>query len=1009
MADSTITGNFPGQGDSFQFTVNGLATQRQMEKLIQLTEAMAKRIKADIDTGKKINKEEKEHLDNLKDLSDQQKKQIRQNKETKDAWEDLLGTTNNLRYGWKSAVKDLGGWQSAVTGATGFLVGSLTSYADSISGALKMGVSGQIMDFAVASKTAGVSMGSFTKALAETGGGFASLGRGATDGAKNFASLVSSVRTATASVGNLGMTNDEIAMFTAQQTKLAVSQGFKGRAAQDLVIKNSQYLGKELDDLANRTGKNVLEMAAAAAKLASDPIVTTFVKSAQVGGAAVSKAVQSFGASLNAQFGEVGGQLGSDVLKSALGGLPFAITQTGKNMLIASQSTYAELERQAQKAKRGEEITAEDRKKLNDTVLQEVAARGDQLRMMANLEGPAGDSARQLLSMAKEAETYNSEEGRKRREQDKAAQQFNASIRQFQANLQALAIPFLNLINGVDWTLFIDVIGGAIKVLQILLTPLTLLGKIIGDTGMGTVIGGLGALALVFFQGKAAFEFLIDVVKKVTGSLKTITSGLGTSVTTKTKFGSGTSGAGGVAGIDTRLAEQKEAQRLADEKRQARTADFYKKFREEGRSAIDAKKAADTATAFSPKATVGEKLAKAGPMVEKFAGAITGATAALAGSALAIWGESRLREDENDWLGQVLVTGGKTLEFLGVFGGAILQFAPVIASSVTSMMAHIAANGGVIGSLTALGVSIKTTSVSLMQGLAVLGNSLIAGLAPAWATITAFAATTASTMVTWASTALMSVTSFALKMAASTMSLLIPLKGLAIAAFAAAAPFLPLIAAVTAIAGVGYLIYDNWESIVNAGKALYDWIASAATKLWDFITSPFKMLSDWLKGSWLGKMFGGKEDKSKEAAKTNSPMTLDQVNAAKASLRAGNATDMSDAARAKADISKGYMNQTDSNGMTNADKEWYKANGKSYPVEQKTSGYSKELSSTQSNAIDQNRLKDSESTGLQKKQIALLEEMNGTNNAQLGVQARSASAQDNGNRYLKTLSMTGTG
>ena len=266
MADPTISGTFPESGDQFQFNVNGLATQKQMERLLQLTEAMAKRIKADIDSGKKQNEQDKKHYENTKDLNEQQKEQLKKNKELQNAWDDLVGVTKKLKYGWKDYAKDLGGWSTELTFATSFLVGSLTGYADSISGAMKMGVSGEVMDFAIAAKTAGVSMGTLTKALADTGGGFASLGQGATDGAKNFAALVSSVRNATASVGNLGMSNEEMAMFTAQQTKLAISQGFKGKAAQDAVIKNSQYLGKELDDLANRTGKRVLAMAEAAAK-----------------------------------------------------------------------------------------------------------------------------------------------------------------------------------------------------------------------------------------------------------------------------------------------------------------------------------------------------------------------------------------------------------------------------------------------------------------------------------------------------------------------------------------------------------------------------------------------------------------------------------------------------------------------------------------------------------------------------------------------------------------------
>lgn len=955
MADPTITGNFGGE--NFQFTLNGVSTQKQMDRLIELTQAMAKKAGANTGTANKANKELEDHLDNLKELNKQETKQVKQNKDTGKAWEELLSTTGKLKYGWQSAIKDLGGWQTAITSATGFLIGSLTGYADSLSGALKMGVSGSLMDFAVASKTAGVSMGTFTKALAETGGGFASLGTGATDGAKYFGSLVSSVRSATASVGNLGMTNEELAMFTAQQTKVAISQGFKGKAAQDAVIRNSQSLGKELDDLANRTGKNVLEMAAAAAKLASDPIVATFVKSAQAGSQKVSESINSLTAGLTAQFGAKGGKIAEDLVKSSLGGLPFAVTQTGKNMILSSQATYNELERQAAKAKRGDKITEEDRKRLNDTVLQEVAARGDQLRMMAQFEGPAGESARQILEMATEAEFYNSEEGRKRREQDKSAQQFNASIRQFQANLQALAIPFLNLINGINWTFFIDVISGAIKVLEILLTPLTLLGKIIGDTGVGTVIGGLGALALIFLQGKAAFSFLIETVKKLSDSILKVVSS--TSLGNKLGIGVEKTGIGGLANKEKELESLRQA---AEEQRKARVAEFYKQFRNDGsgRTAEEAKRAAETAAAYSPKATVGEKLAKLSPLVEKFAGVITGATAALAGSALAIWGESRLREDENDWLGQLLVTGGKTLEFLGTFGGLLFQF------------------GGSILSFVSTTFPVFTATIT-------------AWASTAWASITSFAATTMATMTAWASTAWASISAFSARMMVSAAGLIPALAGLAVAAWTAAAPFLPLIAAVTAVAGVAYLIYDNWSAIVDAGKALYDWIANAATKIWDFITSPFKMLIDWFKNSWLGKMFGGGDTKT--SATSTSLGKTSSINSS--------AVDDAIYNQAKAAGATGSTSYQSFSGANAKDQAFGKVK------DLNTSGYSKELVNTQTNAIDQNRLKESETNSLQRKQIALLEDISGTNSAQLGVQSRTAGNQDNSTRYLKTISMNG--
>lgn len=947
MADSTITGNFPDVGEAFQFNVNGLATQKQMEKLIQLTQAMAKRIKADIDTGAKVNKEQKEQLDNLEELSDQQKKQIKQNKEFKKAWDDLAGVTDKLRYGWKNAIKELDTPFTRMAGATGFLVGSLTSYADSISGALKMGVSGEIMDFAIAAKTAGVSMTTLTKALSETGGGFASLGNGATDGAKNFASLVSSVRSATQSVGNLGMTNEELAMFTAQQTKVAVSQGFKGRAAQDAVIKNSQALGKELDDLANRTGKNVLEMAAAAAKLASDPIVSTFVKSAQSGSQKVSEAVNSFAAGLTAQFGEKGAKVAEDALKSALGGLPFAVTQTGKNLIMSSQATYYELERQAAKAKRGDKITEEDRKKLNDTVLQEVAARGDQLRMMAQLEGPAGESARQILEMAREAEFYNSAEGRKRREQDKSAQEFNAAIREFQANLQALAIPFLKLINGINWTAYIDILNGFTVALGLVLKPLSWLGSIIGDSGAGTVVGVLLALMGVVSFAKIGFDLLKE-------KLSSVVTALSASVNALKNF---------QASLAPKSAPK----------------DFIGPRLPEGPGVTK------DGTTKTPLYKAGYQV---GEFVNKFSTELKFATLAVTGLGLASLGTSMLEEDSSSVLGNILFYGGRTAEVLGTW-------VPIITG------------------LSALFPTLATTLSGWTLAVGMQTNMMLATMSQ-WATtaigsITSFAVSTGAVISTWASTAIASIGAFATRMIASTALLLPALGGLAVAAWTAAAPFLPLIAAVAAVAAVGYLIYDNWKSIVDAGKALYDWIANAATKIWDFITSPFKMLGDWLKNSWFGKMFGGGDskktagdDKSTVAGMKNpdgSPMTQGQMKSAMDRV--------APIAGGKSDPNKYYNNLSPDQRRATDDAIVAQAKFAATQTGEPKSGYSKELVNTQTNAIDQNRLKESESVGLQRKQLSLLEDINNTNSAQLGVQSRTAGNQDNSTRYLKTISMNG--
>jgi len=569
MAES-IKGYGKILGESnFEFSLDGMTSYSQMQRLISLTEAVAKRIKADT-TGP--TKEQQEETALLKDKNKATQQSIDLEEEKRKASDELekkfrgLSKTTEFFKGNLSAASY--GYTTSLTLLTtgvGTLLGALTGYADQLQLGLQRGISGGIMDFAIAAKTGGVTLGQFSKALEESGGGFASLGVGATDGAKQFGGLISSVREATSSVGNMGLSNEQLANFTAQQTKVAISQGFKGKQAQDVVIKNSRSLGNELDTLANRTGKSVLELTQAAIKLAQDPIVTNFVQTARNGGAQVSKAVQQFGASLRGLFGEAGDAIASDVLKTALGNLPLVITQTGKNMITASSAVYTELERQAKIVKNGGEITAEDQEKLRNTVLKEVEARGQELRMLANLEGQAGDGARQLLALAEQANFYNSAAGKQRREEDKQAQAFNSAMNQFKANLQALAIPFLKLINGIPWDFFIKTLNIFVDVLSFVLRPFSKLGDIlnIGSKDLGITIGSavsaVAALVAGFTVMKTGIELVKDTLKNLAGTTLSLDrlfrqlrvtlyrgmlgGGIGGGA------GSGTDGGGGAGGI----------------------------------------------------------------------------------------------------------------------------------------------------------------------------------------------------------------------------------------------------------------------------------------------------------------------------------------------------------------------------------------------------------------------------------------------------------------------------
>jgi hypothetical protein len=509
-------------GDQFDFTLDGLASAAQMERLIKAISASmggsgsggvadaAAKLKRGRERLEKFNESISETTKATEDLTKASKAESDRLKKAKVEAEKFTGALKQLSKGKvETALEIIGSAPAKMALGIGALVGSLTGYADKITDGLQRGISGGIFDYAIAAKTAGVNIEQFSKAIAATDGGFASLGEGATKGAKEFGLLVGSVREATADVGNLGMTNEQLAMFTAQQTKTAISQGFKGRAASELVIKNSQALGNELDTLANRTGKSVMELAAAAMKLAQDPIVANFVQTAKTGGDRVSKAVQQFAASMRGVFGEMGDTLASDALKSALGNLPFIITKSGQNMLNASGAVYAEFERQAKIVKNGGEITAEDQERLRNTVIREVKARGTELRMLANLEGAAGDGARQLLAMAEQANFYNSAAGKQRREEDKAALAFNAEIRKLQATIQQLSIPFLKFLNGIDWTVTIKIFSAFADVVSWMLKPIGLLGDLLGfKTGglAGAVVGVVGVLGILvatqfMFQG----------------------------------------------------------------------------------------------------------------------------------------------------------------------------------------------------------------------------------------------------------------------------------------------------------------------------------------------------------------------------------------------------------------------------------------------------------------------------------------------------------------------------
>lgn len=623
-----ITGNFP-DGSPFVFSLNGAATQKQMERLIELTAVLAKQrrdVKKDPAMAAYVDslKENTAELDKNTKTS---KKNVEESVNFHDALQNLSTVTHLARGHLTAAFNGINRTSTALAAGMGGMVGSLFSYSQDLGKAMQRGVGGEVLDFAIASKTAGLTMDQMNKALEETGGSFAMLGSGATDGAKQFAGLVNEVRTTTASVGNLGLSNDQLAVLTAQQVKVAVSQGFKGKAAQNMVIESSKDLAEELEDLSSRTGKSVLELAAASQKLAMNPLVSNFVATAREGGVQISKAVNAFAANMQGVFGKAGEQISTDALENAMAGLPLSMSETGKNMLIASSSVYSEIERQGRMSAAGQKITEQDTQRLRGMVLQEVDARRQELLMLSKLPGAAGEGAKQLLSMAQEARSYNTEESKKRRAQDETSRKFMAATNELRANLQQLMIPLLNLANGINWTLLMQVLQGFTAAMQVVLFPLTLLGKVLGDTGLGSVIGGFLGVATAVSMVAAGFGLLKRTITDLAATIMKASARIGMS------------GRGGIPGGIPDIPDK------GTPGKGGGTA---------GKGGILASIASFFATNA---ATIGK-----------------GIGISMAGAAVGMVGDSKLAEDADSTWGKILSIGGKVMEW----GGLIVTLIPVV-------------------------------------------------------------------------------------------------------------------------------------------------------------------------------------------------------------------------------------------------------------------------------------------------------------------------------------------
>jgi len=773
MADKvTIEGNYP-TGEVFKFTLDGASTYDQMQRLIDLTGSMASKIS-------KRDPEELKRIDELKAGTVQYQKNRSALNATSSglfdldsALTDVKGSSSLVRGDFKGlsgALRGLNTPLSLVGTAASSLVGALMGYAESLRPALQRGIGGAVMDFAIYAKSAGMSMDSFTKALASTEGAFGMLGATQNEAAKNFSGLINSVRTATAATGNLGMNNEELAKFTAEQLKIAVQQGARGKVAQDRVINTSKELGEQFQELAQRTGKSITELAQYASKLVMDPTINNYIATLSSGGSEVSKAMQKFGSTMGALFGKQGEELANVAARTAVSGFPMFTEEMGKQLYAAMPAVAREIETMSRKAAQGYEPTPEDQARLKRILEEEYEKRQRYIRLMgmsSNAEDRA--AAARIEQMYQQSRMYDEAQTKKRKEEADAAQKYNAQVNELTAKMHQLMVPLLQVLNAVDWNFMFDMLNGFAKTVEtVMKTVFEPIAHVLGDTGGGKVLGALlglatiaGTLGVAFVTVRNAAMALASVFRFMTGRgaagaggkgvLDDILGGGGKAPGGAPGGpagpGKGPGGAPGSLGDLARREQELAAARAAEqEKLKARSAELYKKYRDEGLTATEAKRRADAHAAYQPDRTLGERLEAAKNsetagrvknFVKDWGPTIGLMMAGYAGSKLEQAGEERLKEDPNSVLGQMEKYGGKVLDFAGTWGSTIMFTTQIMKDYFPDALEKVKGFGsgvwdiakktlpGTVEKLETFGKSLGTWSTGLMNSplLSALGSA----------------------------------------------------------------------------------------------------------------------------------------------------------------------------------------------------------------------------------------------------------------------------------------------
>ena len=227
---------------------------------------------------------------------------------------------------------------------------------------------GSINAFAGAASNAGMTMKDFASLVSKNGEALRFLGGNTEAGGKRFADITKTLRATSKDLYNLGYSTEDVNQGLANYTKLAMQGGKNTNMTNAQLVQGTKSYLKEMDLLAKVTGETRKQQEDAQQKLMSDAQYQAAMAGMD------DKVAESFRNTVTGLPGPL-----RDVAKDimATGSATTEESQRFMSMMPKSAAMMADF---AQKTQRGEQISLEERNKLNNLLAEEGKAANSQFK-----------------------------------------------------------------------------------------------------------------------------------------------------------------------------------------------------------------------------------------------------------------------------------------------------------------------------------------------------------------------------------------------------------------------------------------------------------------------------------------------------------------------------------------------------------------------------------------------------------------------------------------------------